>query len=220
MKSRKGVTYYDGIQSMSGKSKHGDFVHVTDKASNKSYIRGFVKPKITEHNHQAGSKFKAMSNLWKILPEPFKEDCRLYAKAYNRQCLMEEKHSLNARHVFAMAVCKHNEPINTIEQLINTLGNSITDWIARGYLQKINEGINLNFEGINEGINLDLKKEHKQLLLIIANNPMIKQAQLIYLTDKSHATIERYLKVLKDKKLIEYKDSNKTGGYITTLSKL
>jgi hypothetical protein len=155
-----------------------------------------------------------MSKLWKILPQPFKEDCHLYAQAYNKNCLQNDKAPINARHVFTMAVCKHSQPIYSLEQLTNTIGNSITDWIARGFLKKINEGVNLNFEGINEGINLNLKKELKQLLLIITNNPMIKLPQLIYLTNKSHATLERYLKILKDKKLIKYQNSCKTGGYI------
>jgi ATP-dependent DNA helicase RecG len=43
---------------------------------------------------------------------------------------------------------------------------------------------------------------------------MIKRDTLERLMGKSNATIERYLKILKKKELIEYVGSKRTGGYI------
>jgi predicted HTH transcriptional regulator len=42
---------------------------------------------------------------------------------------------------------------------------------------------------------------------------MIKRSSLEQMMGKSNATIERYLKMLKENELIEYIGSNKTGGY-------
>jgi predicted HTH transcriptional regulator len=72
-----------------------------------------------------------------------------------------------------------------------------------------NEGVNTANEAINEAI----KKELTQLLLLISENPMIKRSSLEQMMGKSNATIERYLKMLKENELIEYIGSNKRGGY-------
>ena len=44
-------------------------------------------------------------------------------------------------------------------------------------------------------------------------NPLVKTAAIEQFSNKSNATIERYLKILKDSNLIEYIGSDKTGGY-------
>jgi predicted HTH transcriptional regulator len=71
------------------------------------------------------------------------------------------------------------------------------------------EGINASIEGINEGINLDLEK----ILNYLKNNPLAKHTAIKRIINKSDATIERYLKILKDNNLIEYVGAKKTGGY-------
>jgi Mn-dependent DtxR family transcriptional regulator len=45
------------------------------------------------------------------------------------------------------------------------------------------------------------------------NNPLTKSADIEQFIGKSNAIVERYLKILKDNKLIEYSGSDKTGGY-------
>jgi len=75
-----------------------------------------------------------------------------------------------------------------------------------------NEGINPHFEGINtenEGINLDLEK----ILSFLKSNPLAKHVDIKQVINRSDATIERYLKILKDNNLIEYVGAKKTGGY-------
>jgi len=44
-------------------------------------------------------------------------------------------------------------------------------------------------------------------------NQSVKHANIKQIVNKSDATIERYLKILKDNGLIEYVGSKKTGGY-------
>ncbi len=73
----------------------------------------------------------------------------------------------------------------------------------------INEGININIEGINEGT----KKVLKKIFSYINNNPMVKTSDVKFFVNKSSATTERYLKILRENDYIEYVGANKTGGY-------
>ena len=75
-----------------------------------------------------------------------------------------------------------------------------------------NEGINLNFEGIKEGIKMDLT----QIYSYIQRNPLAKHLDIQLFINKSDATVERYLKILKDNNLIIYVGAKKTGGYKVT----
>ena len=76
----------------------------------------------------------------------------------------------------------------------------------------INEGININIEGLSEGTKEVLTK----IFSYIDQNPLSKTTDIEKLIDKSNATTERYLKILKENKYIEYIGANKTGGYKTT----
>ena len=73
-------------------------------------------------------------------------------------------------------------------------------------------GINLNFEGINEGIKIELT----QIYSFIQKHPLAKHTDIQQLVNKSNATVERYLKILKENKLIKYVGAKKTGGYEVT----
>lgn len=87
-----------------------------------------------------------------------------------------------------------NEPVGM--QFISVI-NRIAD-------EGVNEG-----EGINEGIN-----ELESLILIfLEKKPGAKGYEIAEYIQKGAATTERYLRSLKDKELIEYKGSRKTGGY-------
>ncbi|MFH1230822.1 MAG: ATP-binding protein [Planctomycetota bacterium] len=70
------------------------------------------------------------------------------------------------------------------------------------------------FEGINEGINEGLNEGLKSLLAIIRQKPGIKAKDtLVLLNNRPIKTIERQVKALIQKSLIERKGSKKTGGY-------
>ncbi len=65
------------------------------------------------------------------------------------------------------------------------------------------------FEGLNEGISEGLKK----LYDLIKNNPNNRSAFFAAELATSVKNIERWIKELKEKDLIEYRGSKKTGGY-------
>lgn len=91
-----------------------------------------------------------------------------------------------------------NEPVGM--QFISVI-NRIAD-------EGVNEGERIN-EGINEGIN----ELESLILTFLKKKPGAKGYEIAEYIQKGAATTERYLKSLKDKELIEYKGSRKTGGY-------
>jgi len=75
---------------------------------------------------------------------------------------------------------------------------------------KINiEGVKLNIEGVNEGVRLEIET----LFHLISKNPGKKASELNEQINKSVASTERYLKILREHGLIEFIGAPKTGGY-------
>lgn len=68
-------------------------------------------------------------------------------------------------------------------------------------------------DAINDALNDALKEELGRVVNLILNRPGIDRPELIENMAKSKASVERYLKILKDNNLIEYKGSKRTGGY-------
>ena len=66
---------------------------------------------------------------------------------------------------------------------------------------------------INGPINGTIKGVALEILHLIQANPGIKKAAIAQQIGKSETTVKRYVKMLADANLIEYKDSTKTGGY-------
>ena len=77
----------------------------------------------------------------------------------------------------------------------------------------INEGLNGD-EGINEGINETIKGD-EGIKTVISEHPGIRVPQLAAILGKSRQTVERYVADLKQRGVIEYRGSKKTGGYYT-----
>lgn len=67
--------------------------------------------------------------------------------------------------------------------------------------------------GQDDPINAPIKGLALEICRIIKANPGIKKAAIAQKVNRSEATVKRYAKQLSEAKLIEYKDSNKTGGY-------
>lgn len=78
-----------------------------------------------------------------------------------------------------------------------------------GTSEGVNEGVNLKVEGVKEGVLKDLQ----YLDDIIAGDEGRKAVELNNLINKSLATKERYLKILKEQGFMEFKGASKTGGY-------
>ena len=83
----------------------------------------------------------------------------------------------------------------------------------------INEKIKDRNDKINDGKEKIKDKINERLFTIIKYlylNPHQNRKNLINLTRKEQATTDRYIKILKDVHIIEYKGSKKTGGYYLT----
>ena len=65
---------------------------------------------------------------------------------------------------------------------------------------------------VNDPVN-GLSGSLKEVYLIVLNNPGIKIKQVAALRHKSESTVKKQLATLKNMDLIEYRDSDKTGGY-------
>ena len=70
---------------------------------------------------------------------------------------------------------------------------------------------------INDPINL-LSEVEKNVLQIVRKHPGISRINIIPITGKSEATVKRALKTLGDMGFVEYRGSNKTGGYFSLWS--
>ena len=97
------------------------------------------------------------------------------------------------------------------EPVINAHAGGIQIVFNKKYI--INEDIN---EEINEDINGDINEDINAVFILIKNNGGIKAKNIAKGVMKPKKTIDRYLKKLKDIGKIEYRGSNKTGGYYTT----
>ena len=65
---------------------------------------------------------------------------------------------------------------------------------------------------VNGDVN-SLRGALKEIYLIVLNNPGIKIGQVAEIRKKSESTVWKQLNELKRMNLIEYRDSDKTGGY-------
>jgi ATP-dependent DNA helicase RecG len=81
--------------------------------------------------------------------------------------------------------------------------------VIEGANEGVSEGVKLNIEGVNEGVKEELSLLYHQ----IAKHPGKKANELNEQINKSIATTERYIKLLKEHGLIEFKGAPKTGGY-------
>ena len=73
---------------------------------------------------------------------------------------------------------------------------------------RANEGVN---EEVNEDVTKNLSDKERLVYALIKKNPDITNRVLISKTNFAHATIERAVKKLKEKSLIERVGSDKTG---------
>ena len=115
------------------------------------------------------------------------------------------------------------EPDETLNRAINGVVNEDAD---RGYIPEnkyrsiINEISRVENGALNDGINGALNKtiinELVKVITIIHNQKGINRINLIDKIGKGKTTLERYLRILKEYDLIEYRGAKKTGGYHLT----
>ena len=104
-----------------------------------------------------------------------------------------------------------NEPINGRPDTIKSADGTIN-----GTMNRHDEVVNGSNEVVNEVVSGHREVENevaKTVLEAIKTKPGIKKPELQKITGKSHATIERAVDLLKKLSEIEYRGSDKTGGY-------
>ena len=88
---------------------------------------------------------------------------------------------------------------------INDTTKHDSDSINEPVNEPVNEVVNAPNEVVNEVV--------KKVFSAIQSKPGIKKPELQIIIGKSHATIERAVDLLKRLSKIEYRGSDKTGGY-------
>jgi len=137
------VTFEWPIKTLSGKSHDGKYVYCEYKDSSVCIMRKYVKPRITDHNREYGSKFQKIARLYREMPEEFKDSLRAYAQAYNRYLLPEKKLPLNFYNILVKALCNKNvslSDLDSLENIVTKFGSTIAEWIEYGLLDDIRMG--------------------------------------------------------------------------------
>ena len=137
------------IKTKSGKNSKENIEYVTYQNGKKYYTRKHGKRIILKHNIEFGKKSSAINKLWMSMPEGFKKDCKLYAQTYFKENSYN-KMSLSNYNIFYKTIKNHIHQINNKYELIKLFGNTLDEWIKRGYLEKINEKINFQAEIITD----------------------------------------------------------------------
>jgi ATP-dependent DNA helicase RecG len=94
--------------------------------------------------------------------------------------------------------------------------NKKDEGIVRGLSEGLDKSVILAIEGLgeelSEGLN-EVKGRYAKILLALFGNDGIQMTDMETLTNIPYKSIERYIKTLKDKGLVERRGSKKTGGY-------
>jgi len=145
---KKRTTFSELVKTRSGMSTDGDSVFVTKKDSsgklNSTYI--LRKPRVykqTEGKDMFRQKHTEATRLWKILPEPFKEQLKVYTVAYNKQ-YRKNALSIHAYNLYTGVLLSQNQAFISIKSIADTLGNSVDEWIKRGFLKPLRRKEPLN----------------------------------------------------------------------------
>lgn len=77
----------------------------------------------------------------------------------------------------------------------------------------ITKGLN---EGITEGVTEGVKESMTQIVSIILTEKSIGASAIAEKLNKPYKTLERHIAILKQLNAIEYKGSNRAGGYEIT----
>jgi len=113
-----------------------------------------------------------------------------------------------------------NEALNGAKNGALNKSTDDTQGLESKYYILIEDAKRIKNEALNDDVNGALNKaiisELKKIIKMIHNQKGINRIELIDKIGKGKTTLERYLKVLKEWDLIEYRGSKKTGGYYLT----
>ena len=130
--------------------------------------------------------------------EYYDKKCFRFCENYTRITIPIEQVEEEIEQGEIEGIKQQNDPVNAISDCVNPE----------------NDRVNAIFDRVNPE-NDRLKDKLMQIYSFIEQNPLVKIASIEQFVQKSNKTVRRYLKILKDNKLIEYIGSDKTGGYQT-----
>ena len=93
----------------------------------------------------------------------------------------------------------------------NKKDEGIVKGLSEGISREVIDGIEGLSEGLSEGLN-DVKGRYIKILLAIYGNGGIQMTDIESITDIPYKSIERYIRILRDKGIVERIGSKKTGG--------
>ncbi|HRP34191.1 MAG TPA: putative DNA binding domain-containing protein [Agriterribacter sp.] len=121
--------------------------------------------------------------------------------------------------------CKENkfrEPVWKVQQKITTVvfvgvsHHRMIEGISKGVTGGISKTTLKKIEGITEGITEGIKDKMKQMLVLLYNNEGSRTVDMEEQLEIPAKSLERYIKILRDAGLIEYKGAKRSGGYYLT----
>ena len=107
---------------------------------------------------------------------------------------------------FPLPVWKEKDNIFTVTFPNVAHSMSAIEGVTEGAI----EGV---IEGVTEGVTDDVKEKIKKIVLLIRNTEGIRTTEIEQKTSIPFKSIERYLKLLKDNDIIEFRGASRTGGY-------
>ena len=93
------------------------------------------------------------------------------------------------------------------------VSDGVNDGVNDGVSDFINDGIS---DGVINSVSDGVKKELLIIVHLINDNPGINTKLIAESTNKPKPTIERYIRIAKETKMIDFQGSSKTGGYYVT----
>jgi len=91
---------------------------------------------ITNHNIQFGEKFRQTVDLYKRLPQLFRDDLGQYVLFYNGQHRFNQK-PITGFNIFVGVLMNHPVQIYSLTSLSQTMGNTVREWIENGKLKQV-----------------------------------------------------------------------------------
>jgi len=86
----------------------------------------------------------------------------------------------------------------------------ILEFPGLGIDEGVREGVNgVVIDDVSDGVNDSLNR----LITLINTTPDMNAKQLAIAISKGHSTVERYIKLLRENMLIEFRDAPKDEGY-------
>jgi ATP-dependent DNA helicase RecG len=88
--------------------------------------------------------------------------------------------------------------------------------VAEGVIEGVDSKVEGVIEGVTEGVSDEVREKLKRIFLVIYKNGGVRAIHIEESVKLPGKSVERYIKMLKDADLIEFKGAPKTGGYYLT----